>query len=196
MSLTRSTAISTVVNAARDDTIFVSALGFISRDLFAHLSALNTEDRGFYFMGAMGSVVPFALGLSMARTYRVIALEGDGSLLMNLGALATFSRFRDRGLKIAILDNRVYESTGGQSSQGADLNVARVIASFPLNVVECLSSEDIRAAINDETVDCLVIPVRKTDPKPRIALAPLEIKQRFAMKLLQVAEKRQSYKGL
>jgi thiamine pyrophosphate-dependent acetolactate synthase large subunit-like protein len=65
---------------------------------------------------AMGAAIPLGLGMALARPQlRVTALEGDGSLLMNLGTLATVAAARAANLTILLFENRAYESSGGQA---------------------------------------------------------------------------------
>jgi thiamine pyrophosphate-dependent acetolactate synthase large subunit-like protein len=75
-------------------------------------------------LGSMGLAIPIALGVAIAQpTRKVIALEGDGSLLMMLGCLATVGARQPQNLVIVVMDNGAYEITGGQataSSQGTD----------------------------------------------------------------------------
>ncbi len=79
----------------------------------------------FYMLGSMGLAVPIALGVAIAQPQRrVVALEGDGSILMQLGSLATVANRRQSNLLIVILDNGSYQITGGQTTatgQGADI---------------------------------------------------------------------------
>jgi thiamine pyrophosphate-dependent acetolactate synthase large subunit-like protein len=79
----------------------------------------------FYMLGSMGLAVPIALGLAMAQPGRgVIALEGDGSILMQLGSLATVAARAPKNLLIVVMDNGTYQITGGQptaTALGADI---------------------------------------------------------------------------
>ncbi|MBI2204451.1 MAG: hypothetical protein HYU41_11440 [Candidatus Rokubacteria bacterium] len=69
----------------------------------------------FALCDAMGSAIPLALGMALARgDRRVVALEGDGSLLMNLGTLATVGAAQPANLVVIVFRNRHYESSGGQ----------------------------------------------------------------------------------
>lgn len=81
--------------------------------------------QNFYMLGSMGLAVPIALGVALAQPQRgVVALEGDGSILMQLGALATVANLAPRNLLIVILDNGAYQITGGQQTatgMGADI---------------------------------------------------------------------------
>lgn len=72
-----------------------------------------------YNPSAMGGAVPLALGLALAQPRRhVICVSGDGSLLMNLGCLVTVVGAACKNLTIILLDNGVYEITGGQMIPG------------------------------------------------------------------------------
>jgi thiamine pyrophosphate-dependent acetolactate synthase large subunit-like protein len=71
---------------------------------------------------SMGQAPSLALGIALAQpTRRVFACNGDGSMLMNLGALATISAESPRNLVLVVLDNGVYEVTGAQPTPGSAL---------------------------------------------------------------------------
>jgi thiamine pyrophosphate-dependent acetolactate synthase large subunit-like protein len=88
------------------------------------------RSRNFYMWNSMGMASSIALGLALARPdLRVVVLDGDGSILMNLGSLATEVTSGVRNLVHVIWDNGAWEITGGQpagSPFGVDLEaVAR-----------------------------------------------------------------------
>ncbi|MGN6697534.1 MAG: thiamine pyrophosphate-dependent enzyme [Thermomicrobiales bacterium] len=84
------------------------------------LAAAGNRPENFAMLGSMGLAVPIALGVALAQpARRVIALEGDGSLLMNLGCLATVASAAPPNLIIVIWDNAAYQITGGQPSATA-----------------------------------------------------------------------------
>jgi thiamine pyrophosphate-dependent acetolactate synthase large subunit-like protein len=69
----------------------------------------------------MGLACPIALGVALAQPERgVIALEGDGSILMDLGCLATIANMKPRNLTIIICDNGIYQITGEKRAATAD----------------------------------------------------------------------------
>ena len=71
-------------------------------------------------LGSMGLACPIALGVALAQPDRgVIALEGDGSILMSLGCLATIGKVAPRNLTIVIWDNGIYQTTGKQATATA-----------------------------------------------------------------------------
>jgi thiamine pyrophosphate-dependent acetolactate synthase large subunit-like protein len=83
------------------------------------------RQQNFYMLGSMGLAVPIALGVAIAQpTRKVFALEGDGSVLMQLGSLSTVAARAQKNLCIVIMDNGAYQITGGQvtmTAQGTDI---------------------------------------------------------------------------
>jgi thiamine pyrophosphate-dependent acetolactate synthase large subunit-like protein len=80
------------------------------------------KERGenFYMLGSMGLAAPIAFGVAIAQPKRrVFALEGDGSLLMQLGCLSTIAAQKPANLTIIIWDNGIYQITGGQGTPAA-----------------------------------------------------------------------------
>jgi len=98
------------------DQLVVTGIGNACNDIYAAGDrALN-----FYMRGSMGAGVPIAFGLARARPNdRVICVEGDGSVLMNMGALATIGSYKPDNLTIVVLDNGAYQITGGQPTHTA-----------------------------------------------------------------------------
>lgn len=77
-----------------------------------------------YNPSTMGGAVPFALGLAIAQPEReVMVLSGDGSLLMSLGCLVTVVASGVTNLSVVLLDNGVYEVTGGQKTPASESDV-------------------------------------------------------------------------
>jgi thiamine pyrophosphate-dependent acetolactate synthase large subunit-like protein len=112
-----------LIAAVGDDPI-VASLGHPAYDLYA----AGDRPSNFYTWGSMGLASSIGLGLAMARPdLRVFVLDGDGSLLMNLGSLATIGWVRAENLVVIVWDNGEYATTGGQptaTAQGADLEAA------------------------------------------------------------------------
>lgn len=110
----------------KNDEAVVGGIGYTNFDLWAASETPNGR-RGpnFYMLGSMGLSVPIALGVALAQPKRkVISLEGDGSILMELGSLATVAARGAKNLAIVIMDNGAYQITGGQKAltdMGADI---------------------------------------------------------------------------
>lgn len=104
-----------VLAAHRRDRVVVTTMGSVA--LWPQLSDSPLDFH--YLPSSMGQGVPLGLGLCLAKPGRgVVVLTGDGGLLMNLGCLVTVSQFRVP-LYILLIDNGLYEVTGGQPVAGA-----------------------------------------------------------------------------
>ena len=87
----------------------------------AWLDVTNNQDRDVSVGGAMGKASDFALGLALAQPdTKVILFDGDGSLEMNLGALATVAGKQPENMYHFVLENGVYGTTGGQPIPASD----------------------------------------------------------------------------
>jgi thiamine pyrophosphate-dependent acetolactate synthase large subunit-like protein len=109
-----------LVALLRNDEAVVGGIGNTNFDLWA----AGRRPQNFYMLGSMGLAIPIALGVALAQPKRrVVALEGDGSLLMQLGALTTIGTLQPKNLVIVVMDNQTYQITGSQptaSAFGAD----------------------------------------------------------------------------
>jgi thiamine pyrophosphate-dependent acetolactate synthase large subunit-like protein len=65
-------------------------------------------------LGSMGMVTPIGLGIALSTKKDVVVIDGDGSLLMNPGTLATAAAFAPKNLTVLAIDNGAYGSTGNQ----------------------------------------------------------------------------------
>jgi thiamine pyrophosphate-dependent acetolactate synthase large subunit-like protein len=110
-----------LVAQLRHEEAVIGGIGNSNFDLWG----AGRRPQNFYMLGSMGLAVPIALGVAIAQPQRrVVALEGDGSILMQLGSLATVANRNQTNLVIVILDNGAYQITGGQTTatgQGADI---------------------------------------------------------------------------
>ncbi len=98
------------------DQAVIGGIGNTNFDLWA----AGRRAENFYMLGSMGLAVPIALGVAIAQPNRtVIALEGDGSLLMQLGCLSTVAARRPGNLIIVVWDNGIYQITGAQKTPAA-----------------------------------------------------------------------------
>jgi thiamine pyrophosphate-dependent acetolactate synthase large subunit-like protein len=99
------------LSARLTDEAVIGGIGNTHFDLWA----AGQRAQNFYMLGSMGLAIPIALGVAMAQPKRrVITLEGDGSLLMQLGALGTVASVKPANLAIFVWDNGVYPITGSQ----------------------------------------------------------------------------------
>jgi phosphonopyruvate decarboxylase len=95
----------------RGSALVVPGLGSATWDLFA----AGDQPENLYSWGGMGLAVPTALGLALARPERrVLALTGDGEMMMGIGSLAVVADQAPSNLAILVLDNETFSETGRQ----------------------------------------------------------------------------------
>jgi len=125
-------ALQMLIDLRRDDQIVVTNQG--SARIWPKLAHHPLDFH--YNPSTMGGAIPLALGLAMAQPRReVLVVSGDGALLMNLGSLVTVVGAGVTNLTVVVLDNRLYEVTGGQrtpaTGTAADLAGLARAAGFP-----------------------------------------------------------------
>src|SRR5262245_23825696 len=160
----------------------IASLGHPAYDLFA----AGDRPEHFYTWGSMGLASPMGLGLALARPeLPVVVLDGDGSLLMNLGSLATIGWTLPPNLVVIVWDNGSYGTTGGQDSataHGADLEAAaRAMGISQAGTVR--SAAELHALVRRAREDAgpWVIVAKVTESRPAVK-PPLDyvwIKERF-----------------
>ena len=114
-----------------DDAIVVTIMGAVA----AELQTIGHRPNFFYLQHAMGLASSMGLGIALARPERqVVVLDGDGSILMNLGGLTTLARYRPANLVHVVFDNESLLSVGGfptATSTGSDLAGIAAAAGVP-----------------------------------------------------------------
>lgn len=104
-------ALKVIQSHSDKDTILLATTGKTGRELYQ----LKDERNQLYLVGSMGCVSSLGLGLSLARKDKqVIAIDGDGAILMRMGCLATNGYNNQSNLLHILLDNETHDSTGGQ----------------------------------------------------------------------------------
>jgi phosphonopyruvate decarboxylase len=171
------------------DFLIVTGLAGTARDV----AALTRDGAHTYTMaGAMGGAAMIALGLALARPdKRVLAVTGDGELLMNVGALATIAVLNPANLAILVVDNGHYGETGYQKSHtslgvdlekiaaGAGIKATRTIAA------EADIAEGARLLREGNGTAFVVLRVKPTDPPAfKRNMDPAACRNRFRAALL------------
>ena len=138
---------SRLVAKLKNEEAVIGGIGNTNFDLWA----AGHRPQNFYMLGSMGLAFPIALGVALAQpNRRVFALEGDGSLLMQLGSLATIATLAPKNLTMVVMDNGVYQITGAQPTPAAavaDL-VAIAVASGLTNSAWAADEEDFERLID------------------------------------------------
>ena len=138
----------------------------------AELQSLGHRPNFFYLQHAMGLASSTGLGLALSLPQqKVVVLDGDGSLLMNLGSLSTLARYKPKNLLHIVFDNESLLSVGGfptATSTGTDLEAVARAAGIPktcaVSTVEDFATV-VRQAISHDGLQTIVAKVEATGPK-------------------------------
>jgi thiamine pyrophosphate-dependent acetolactate synthase large subunit-like protein len=102
-----------LVAKLKNQEAVIGGIGNTNFDLWT----AGQRPQNFYMLGSMGLAVPIGLGVALAQPQRkTFVLEGDGSMLMQLGALGTVAATAAKNLAIVVFDNQMYQITGSQKS--------------------------------------------------------------------------------
>jgi sulfopyruvate decarboxylase subunit beta len=134
------------------DDLCISSLGAVRQDWWN----LTPQVGNTFYPAIIGSITTTALGLALALPHRrILALETDGSVLMNTGALCTLGNQRPSNMTVVVLDNELYESIGGAptlTSQNTDL--ARMAGGAGcINTATVRDSESLKAEFEKMWLD-------------------------------------------
>ncbi len=174
--------------------IVVTIMGAVAAELYT----LGHRHNFFYLEHAMGLASSMGLGIALCiPTAKVIVIDGDGSLLMNLGTLSTMARYRPGNLLHIVFDNESLLSVGGfptATATGTDLaGIAR--ASGVPQVMEADTLESLKTsvteALNSNTLTTIVSKVEAVAPKSFHMDLPL-LENRFQFKRYLEALQRKS----
>ncbi len=163
------------------NSLIVSNIGYCSRELYSVKDSPNT----FYMLGSMGLASSIGLGVALAThgEKEVIAFDGDGSVLMNLGTLGTIANFAPENYHLLIVDNESHGSTGGQESLTAmrtDL-VKLAKAAGITGVLRIRDRYNLRLVLKRPRLPKVIIVecTHSNADVPIIPLSSIEIKERF-----------------
>lgn len=178
---------------AIEDRIVVTIMGAVAAELYM----LGHKEHFFYLEHAMGLASSMGLGLALALPeQKVVVLDGDGSLLMNLGTLSTMARYRPGNLLHIVFDNESLLSVGGfptATSTGTDLaGIARASGVPAVAQVTTLGQlqEAVSQALASSTLTTIVAKVEAIGPKTfHMDLGLLENRFQFARALETIRQK-------
>ncbi len=162
----------------------VTIMGAVAAELYM----LGHRHNFFYLEHAMGLASSMGLGIALSLPgHKVIVIDGDGSLLMNLGTLSTMARYKPGNLLHIVFDNESLLSVGGfptATATGTDLaGIAR--ASGVPRVAETNMPENLKAAVTEalasNTLTTIISKVEAIGPKSFHMDLPL-LENRFQFK--------------
>lgn len=143
--LSREEAIKTVVDNVEDCDIVVSTTGKISRELYEHREKIDgNHSRDFLTVGSMGHCCQIAMGIALSKRNRqVYCLDGDGSVIMHMGALATIGSSKLSNFKHIVFNNGCHDSVGGQPTCGFEISILDIAKAcgYPLVLQACTIEE-------------------------------------------------------
>ena len=164
-----------------EQALVVCNIGAPSQELYA----LDDRPENFYMLGTMGLASSIGLGLALTQPKKVVAIDGDGSVLTNLATLATMANNPADNFTLLIVDNGSYGSTGDQPTYaGARTSLAAVARACGCeNVVEVSgadTAQTLEKALQSGKMHVVVSKVRSGNAKvPVIDLNPVVMATRF-----------------
>ena len=168
------------------DQLVVCNIGIPSQELHA----IDDQPSNFYMLGTMGLSSSIGLGLALAQPKPVISIDGDGSVLTNLGTLPTIANNVADNFILLIIDNGSYGSTGDQPTYaGKKTRLEKVAEACGCeNVVTCQAEDTgkvLQAALDSRKMTVIVCKCESGNAKhPVITMDPVAIRDRF-MKAVQ-----------
>jgi len=163
------------------DQLVVCNIGLPSQEL--HL--LDDQPSNFYMLGTMGLSSSIGLGLALAQREKIVAIDGDGSVLTNFGTLPTIANNQADNFVLLIIDNGSYGSTGDQPTYaGLKTSLSEVARACGCeNVIECQAEDTaqvLQQALDSNQMTIIVCKCQSGNIKvPVIDMDPVVIKHRF-----------------
>lgn len=142
--MTREEALEIVLKHIPNDAVVVSTTGKTSREIF-EIRKKNNEPhfKDFLTVGSMGHCSSIALGIALAQPKRkVICIDGDGALLMHLGALTTVGKIQPSNFYHILMNNYVHESVGGQKTAIDSIDVKGIVKSTNYKSINNINTLD------------------------------------------------------
>lgn len=126
--LTREEAIKAVVNNLDEFDIVVSTTGKTSRELYEYRDSIGADhSRDFLTIGSMGHCSQIAMGIALAKPdKRVYCLDGDGAVIMHMGAVAIIGSRKVKNFKHIVFNNGCHDSVGGQPTCGFSVSITGI----------------------------------------------------------------------
>ncbi len=163
------------------DHLVICNIGLPSQELHS----IDDQPSNFYMLGTMGLASSIGLGLALAQDKKVISIDGDGSVLTNLGTLPTIANNVADNFVLLVIDNGSYGSTGDQPTYaGMKTNLTDVARACGCEtVVECQAEDTgavLTAALASDKMTVIICKCESGNVKlPVITMDPVVIRDRF-----------------
>lgn len=179
--------IEVIASVAELQGLLICNLGLPSRELYS----ISDKPSHFYMLGSMGMASSIGLGLALAQNKRVYVIDGDGSILMNLGSLATIAQHAPNNYCLVVVDNKGYGSTGHQptATAGGKTDLAHLARAAGIQQVCVVNTvEDLNECLYRHREECTVV-IAETDVSgaevPHVPLMPRFITKRFMQEVVR-----------
>ncbi|MBE6500761.1 MAG: sulfopyruvate decarboxylase subunit beta [Methanobrevibacter thaueri] len=160
-----------------DDELVICNIGFPSRELYE----IDDRSKNFYMIGSMGLASSIGFGLALARPNEdVVVIDGDGSLLMNMGSLVTVFANNPSNLTWIVIDNGAYGSTGNQDTYAQSIDLVDVARGVGFKNSYYFDDVNLKEFIRSEDASFIVYRTEAGNSNaPIIDIDPITIKERF-----------------
>ena len=180
---TRLSALKVIINSIDETNILIATTGKTGRELYE----LGDRPLNFYMVGSMGCVSGLGLGLALAKKEKkVFVIDGDGSLMMRMGVMATIAQNNPKNLIHILLDNNSHDSTGGQSTYSEHIDFVSIAKSVGYeNTIYAYNLKSLESNINDckkqMELTFIYFRIKKGSKKNlgRPKISPQEVKDRL-----------------
>lgn len=176
---TRNEFLRAIQRSTAPGDVVVATTGYTGRELYA----CEDRENQLYFVGSMGCASSLGLGLALAQPQRrVLVIDGDGAVLMRMGALATNGYLRPPNLVHILLDNEMHESTGGQSTVSHSVDFCAIAAACGYErTTRVTTVAELTTALSGQGLHFIHAKIKPGIPAelPRPKVTPREVAQRL-----------------
>ena len=190
--LSREAAIQILAKNLNSNDLIVSTTGMASRELYEYRqSSGGILGEDFLTVGSMGHASSIAAGIALGRPEKkVICIDGDGALLMHMGAVGVIGQSNLPNFIHIVLNNGAHDSVGGQPTVGLDINLPKIAKACGYKVTSSVSEErdiiDELLRMNGEKGPSFLEVIIGKGSRPNLGRpisTPLENKQSFMKKV-------------
>ncbi len=179
----RLSTLSAISKYKDEKTILLATTGKTGRELYE----IEDTDNNLYMVGSMGCIGSLGLGLALTKKDRkIIVIDGDGSLLMRMGSMATIAHYNPSNMLHILLDNNSHDSTGGQSTVSHNVDFVSVAVSCGYkNSIYIHNLNELQDSVSEwkqnECLTFLYLRISKGSKKDlgRPRIKPFEVKDRL-----------------
>lgn len=173
--LTRGDVIRLVVDCLPSDAVIVATTGYTGREL-AQIRRERNESgtRDVLVVGSMGHASSLALGVALGRPDTTVAcIDGDGSFVMHMGAVASVGKVAPVNLVHVVVNNGVHESVGGQPTAATASDLAAIADAVGYRLaVRCRTASEVKTALGEAGVGPVLVEVTVRTGSPDNLLRP------------------------